>query len=224
MSREIGALATIVPPGAVAVELTEGEDEDFTAGLHAAERAAIEAASTGRRREFAGGRECARRALRVLGLDDVSLPVGANGAPVWPDGVVGSITHKGSYRAAAVAHSRDLAGLGIDAEIDARLPEGVLETIASGRELDEVERLLVERPGTHWDRLLFSAKEATVKAVCSSGRRAAGIREVVVRFDPVAGSFVATLPSNPETEGTGFPAWGRWSRHPGLLLAAASAS
>ena len=222
MGDPAGPLATILPAGAVGVELTEGENEDFTARLLAGEGVAIEDASPGRRREFAAGRECARRALRALGLEGVSLPVGANGAPVWPDGVVGSITHKGAYRAAAVARSRDLAGLGIDAEIDARLPEGVLETIASARELDHVERLLAKRPGTHWDRLLFSAKEAAVKAAGPIERRAAGIRRIAVCFDHAADSFAATLPSDAETDGTGVPVEGRWVQRSGLLLVAAS--
>jgi 4'-phosphopantetheinyl transferase EntD len=36
--------------------------------------------------------------------------------PVWPDGVVGSITHTGDFAAAAVAWAADIAGLGIDSE------------------------------------------------------------------------------------------------------------
>jgi 4'-phosphopantetheinyl transferase EntD len=111
---------------------------------------------------------------------------------VWPDGVVGSITHKGRYRAAAVARASELAGLGIDAELDEPLPAGVLETIASPRELEEVQRLLAERPGLAWDRLLFSAKEAAVKATQPLLAGAAGVRAVEVRLD-AAGSYSATL-------------------------------
>ena len=37
-------------------------------------------------------------------------------APVWPDGVVGSITHAGNFAAAAVAWAADIAALGIDLE------------------------------------------------------------------------------------------------------------
>ena len=37
-------------------------------------------------------------------------------APIWPDRVVGSITHTGDFAAAAVAWAADIAGLGIDSE------------------------------------------------------------------------------------------------------------
>jgi len=37
-------------------------------------------------------------------------------APIWPDGVVGSITHTGDFAAAAVAWAADIAALGIDSE------------------------------------------------------------------------------------------------------------
>jgi 4'-phosphopantetheinyl transferase EntD len=35
-------------------------------------------------------------------------------APIWPDGVVGSITDTGDFAAAAVAWAADIAGLGIE--------------------------------------------------------------------------------------------------------------
>ena len=60
---------------------------------------------------------------------------------MWPEGVIGSITHKGTYRAAAVAPALALAGLGVDAELDGPLPGGVLESIALASEREEIARL-----------------------------------------------------------------------------------
>lgn len=211
MAAPASALATILPPGAVAFELDEVEpDERFVAELHPEERAAVEGATERRIREFAGGRACARRALATLGMGARALPMGVDGAPLWPPGYVGSITHKGSYRAAAVAPARVLRAIGIDVEPDEPLPPGVLETIASDEEVAAVRALLAGSPGRAWDRLLFSAKESAVKA--ARGRGAAGVRSVAVAL--AGGSFTATL------EGAeGGSLHGAWTRSGRMLLA-----
>ena len=53
--------------------------------------------------------------------------------------------------------------LGIDAEPDAPLPPEVLDSIALVSERNRVHRMTRSHPGTHWDRLLFSAKETVYK-------------------------------------------------------------
>ncbi len=202
------------------MELDEREpDESLVAGLFAVELAAVEHASAGRSREFAAGRECARRALEMLGFTRGPLPVGEDGAPLWPDGVVGSITHKGAYRAAAVAPTAAFSGIGIDAELDEPLPAGVLETIASQAELEMVAALLVERAGVAWDRLLFSAKEAAFKAAhLGLGAGPIGVRAVAIRFGG-AGSFTATFHGSDEASANG-----GWAKEDALILTLATCS
>jgi 4'-phosphopantetheinyl transferase EntD len=214
------ALAAILPAGAVCVERgsigERGPADTEPPGLYPGEEALVADASEGRRREFAEGRDCARAALRALGAPLGAILAGSDGAPLWPDGIVGSITHKGGYRAAAVARASDLAGLGIDAEPDARLPEGVLETVASPRELDEVEILLAGRPGIAWDRLLFTAKESALKAASPLGLSPAGVRGVEVGIDAGAATHTAVLAGAGERR----PALqGRWASRDGLLVA-----
>lgn len=124
--------------------------------LFGEERAAVEGAVAGRRAEFATGRHCARQALRRLGASPVPLPVGEDRAPVWPDRVLGSLTHCTGFRAAAVGWAGgEVLGIGIDAEPDRPLPAEVIEHV-----LRTDERL---GTGAH-DRLVFSAKEAVFKA------------------------------------------------------------
>ncbi|MGW7821409.1 4'-phosphopantetheinyl transferase family protein [Streptomyces puniciscabiei] len=77
--------------------------EDPTTALYPQETAHLRHALPKRRREFATARVCARRALQALGLPPAPIPPGSNGAPQWPAGVVGSITHRRRYCAAAVA-------------------------------------------------------------------------------------------------------------------------
>jgi 4'-phosphopantetheinyl transferase EntD len=206
----------ILPPGAVGVEADSSPDEP--PGLFPCEEALIADSVEGRRREFAEARACAREALRELGAPAGAIPADGSGAPCWPAGIVGSITHKGSYRAAAVARVEQLAGLGIDAELDSALPPGVLETIASAGEVEEVERLLAARPGLAWDRLLFSAKEAVVKATHPLEVDAAGMRTVEISLD-ADGFYSATLVAN--GGGRTLRLRGRWAAGGGLLVTAA---
>jgi 4'-phosphopantetheinyl transferase EntD len=218
------ALDAILPKGAVAVErgAIRAEDAglDEVPELYPVEEKLIAGASERRRREFAEARWCAREALRRLGVAPGAIPATPDGAPVWPEGVVGSITHKGGYRAAVVVRREDLAGIGIDAEPDQRLPEGVLETIASPAELDRVEALLERSPGIAWDRLLFCAKEAAVKAAQPLGLGLAGVRSVRVTLELEAvGRTFSALAGAAETTR---PIEGRWASTSGLLLSVAS--
>src|SRR5206468_2745795 len=94
------------------------------------EEALIAAAVDKRRREFATARGCARSALAALGIEPAPILAGERGAPRWPPGIVGSITHCAGYRAAAVSSARDMITIGLDAEPDQVLPDGVLNAIS----------------------------------------------------------------------------------------------
>src|SRR5258708_33184115 len=98
------------------VAAVESFGDDPAAVLFPQERAAIARASESRRREFATARACARAAMTRLGLSEVAVLPGSRGAPQWPEGVTGSITHCAGYRAAAVALTRDVVSLGVGAE------------------------------------------------------------------------------------------------------------
>jgi 4'-phosphopantetheinyl transferase EntD len=80
----------IVPKSAACAEAFGGSPGT---GLFPEEITLVARATEKRRREFTAGRECARAALAGLGLAAVPILRGYRGAPQWPDGVVGSITH-----------------------------------------------------------------------------------------------------------------------------------
>ncbi|MFE0642587.1 4'-phosphopantetheinyl transferase [Streptomyces sp. NPDC058877] len=134
------------------------------AGLFPEEEALVARAVPGRRREFATARLCARRALAALGAAPAPLLRGRRGAPAWPAGVIGSITHCAGFRGAAVAPADRVLALGIDAEPHAPLPRGVLGAVAFGPERARLRVLAARRSDICWDRLLFSAKESVYKA------------------------------------------------------------
>ena len=155
------------------------------APLHPEEAPAVARAVPKRRGEYAAGRACARAALAALGAAPGPLLRDGRGAPVWPDGVVGSITHCDGYRAAAVARSADILTIGVDAEPHGPLPDGVLEAVHStDEERGALKALTASLPQVHWDRLLFSAKETVYKAWYPYHRRFLGFEEAELLLAP----------------------------------------
>jgi 4'-phosphopantetheinyl transferase EntD len=145
-----------------------------------------------RRREFTAGRACARRALALLGLEDAAIPVGAEREPLWPAGVVGSITHCHGYCAAAVARCSRATSIGIDAELNVTLPPGVEPLVCTEAE----RRWLRSAPGAgqvRWATLIFSAKESVYKAWFPPTRRWLEFADVELTIDPERGTFVARV-------------------------------
>jgi 4'-phosphopantetheinyl transferase EntD len=201
-------------PDTVAIAEEFGDLAD--AYIFPAEAATVAGAVEGRRREFATARACVRRALNHLGLPAAPVLPGERGAPVWPDGVVGSLTHCAGYRGAALARRQDVWTIGIDAEPDAPLPDGVAEAIALDVELDMLATLRTSRPGPSWDRLLFSAKESVYKAWYPVARTPLGFDEARVELDPDAQTFTARL----LVAGPVSRLMGHWRAGRGLVLTA----
>ena len=173
-----------------------------------------------RRREFVTGRACARRALERLGVEPGPVPSGPKGEPVWPAGVVGSITHCRVLRACAVARTDDLHSVGIDAEVHEPLPPGVLESIANQR-----ERLALAQAGgggISLDRVFFSAKEAIYKAWFPLAERWLGFEDVHMTLSVPDRSFHGKLlVPGPEVAGRPLTEFrGRWLAEGDLVFAA----
>lgn len=116
-----------------------------------------------RYQEFYAGRWCAAQGQHSL-CGEWHIPViGEGRAPVWQQGIVGSISHTRLWAASAVGHAARFRAIGIDLESLACLPTEVswLQEIADTRELDLVSGLASSAaPG-----LIFSAKESLFKAL-----------------------------------------------------------
>jgi enterobactin synthetase component D / holo-[acyl-carrier protein] synthase len=209
----------LLPEAVVAVD-TRGECLDIE--LFPQELESLGQAVEKRRREFVTARSCARRALGLLGLPPSPIATGERGQPLWPEGVVGSITHCAGYRGCALARASDLAGVGIDAEPHEPLPEGVLREIARAEELPLLVELARVEPAVHWDRLLFSAKEAVYKVWFPLARSWLGFEDATLTLDPAARTFHARLLKPwPEVGGRFLPVLeGRWLVRDGLVLTA----
>lgn len=201
MSTLVGA---IVGHGAVVVEAPI----DARAGpLHPEEEAALGQVVDKRRREFRLGRHCARVALQRLGAPTGPILAGSHREPLWPTGIVGSISHSSSWCAAAVAYAATTSSLGIDVESDEALPDELVAMVASPEEQQELP------PGiTAWERVLFSAKESVYKAWFPLERTWLDFEDVHVSLDPSLGTFRAAL--------VGLQLTGRFVVHDGHIATA----
>jgi enterobactin synthetase component D len=135
-----------------------------------------DAAAT-RRADFLMGRLAAVEALRRLGAEG-SVGRSPEGAPVWPEGIAGSLTHHSGVAAAVVGRGADgqgYAGLGID--ICPRLEGDRLRAV--------VRQCLTEAEREAWASeeaatLAFAAKESIYKAAYPRAQRFIGFDEAEI--------------------------------------------
>ena len=129
-------------------------------------------AAASRRADFLMGRLAAVEALRRLGVEG-SVGRSPDGAPVWPEGVAGSLTHHSGVAAAVVG--RNLAGLGID--ICPRLGGDRLRAVVR-QCLTEAER--ETWAGEEAATVAFAAKESIYKAAYPRAQRFIGFDEAEI--------------------------------------------
>jgi 4'-phosphopantetheinyl transferase EntD len=177
----------LLPPEVAAVAM---RGDDSAARALPEEEALLGEAVQSRRAEFAAARHCARQALGRLGLREAPILRGAKREPLWPPGIVGSITHCTGYRAAAVGRAMDVLTIGIDAEPHAPVPDRVARRI-----LVEAESAWIATAprDIHWDRLIFSAKESVYKAWYPLAQRWLGFEDASVTIDRETCAFHARL-------------------------------
>ncbi len=212
-------IADLLPPGVASAEAFHDVPE---ARLFAAEEAFIANAVDKRRREFATVRACARTALGELGVPPAPMLPGTRGAPTWPAGIVGSMTHCAGYRAAAVARVGAIRSLGIDAEPHLNLPEGVLDSISRPEERRQIAEFSILHGAICWDRILFSAKESVYKTWFPLTGRWLDFEDARVTFHIARPTFSALiLTDGSAREGASLSRLsGRWLVRDGLLITA----
>jgi 4'-phosphopantetheinyl transferase EntD len=141
-----------------------------------------------RRREFAAGRAAAAQAMARFGVT-APVAMGDDRAPIWPDGLSGSITHTRSIALAVVLRA---GPIGIDLE-----PEGAVSP-------DLAPEILLpdERADPALATAIFCAKEATFKAQYPLTKAMFGFDRIAI--DITDNSFTArfTADTGPITAGT----------------------
>jgi 4'-phosphopantetheinyl transferase EntD len=153
------SLNELFPPGALAAEMREPGDP---AALLPDEKQYHRGAVLKRAQEFAAGRACAHRLLAEFGIVDFPVKVAADRQPLWPEGLVGSITHTSGFCAAVVARKQSLSAVGIDSEIAGSVKAELWRGICTPSEIAWL-RSLPQGEQTAAATLIFSAKEAFYK-------------------------------------------------------------
>lgn len=175
---QTGQLSIVSPFSNQSIAFSACSENDLSwFRLHPLEEQALgEAVSQKRRGDFLVGRAAARRALESVGFPVVT-PVlrGENREPLWPVGVVGSISHSSGVGIAAVAWQQDVPAIGVDIqEVEERYTDELIARFADPDEFDWVR----SDPALRTERAvkLFSAKESVFKALYP-------IRKVWFAFD-----------------------------------------
>jgi 4'-phosphopantetheinyl transferase EntD len=156
-----------------------------------------------RRREFAAGRAAAAQAMATLGIS-ADVPIGDDRAPVWPDGVSGSIAHT---RSIALAVAQRTGPIGIDLE-----PEGAVTA-----DLWSEILLPEERADSALATAIFCAKEATFKAQFPMTKQMFGFDRITITIAATTFTARFTADTGPIPAGTIWP--GHLIRAQGHILA-----
>jgi 4'-phosphopantetheinyl transferase EntD len=118
-----------------------------------------------RQAEFYFGRLAARSVLAVLDAPHGEVGVGISREPMWPLGIVGSISHTNAIAAAAALRRDVCSGVGVDIEVVAK-PEAcaaLMATVISDQELNYLQTLVAVLPMNTLLTAVFSAKESLFK-------------------------------------------------------------
>jgi 4'-phosphopantetheinyl transferase EntD len=188
-------IASLFPSGVVAAELRAPGDASL---LLPEEAESVANAVPKRIQEFAGGRLCARRALAKFGAADFPVRVARDRQPIWPEFLVGSITHTVGLCAAAVAERARVIALGLDSEVVGAVKADLWPSICAAAELAWVDTL---HPGEQARAvaMIFSAKEAFYKCQYPLVGERLNFHDVCVRpleWSAVHGAF-AVAPARP---------------------------
>ncbi|NOU52884.1 4'-phosphopantetheinyl transferase superfamily protein [Pseudoalteromonas sp. JBTF-M23] len=148
-----------------------------------------------RRAEYLAGRVCAQAALAKMGIKHVSIETAQDRAPIWPDGIIGSISHTQGIALAMTAPAHQLKGLGIDIE---KPMSQTQETKLKGQILHPLETAIHATLAEHVPcplTVMFSAKESVYKALYPSVKRFFGFEAAqLIDFDSQRLLFAITEP------------------------------
>ncbi len=139
-------------------------------------------ATARRKHQSAGARNLAIELLQGMDLAVEEIPRGVEGEPLWPNGIVGSLSHTDGYAAASLARSGDCRGIGIDVEPALPLPGETGELVLGEQERDWVNSVEVRLPAA--GRMIFCAKECVHKLVHPLTRTWLDFLDVRVVFEP----------------------------------------
>lgn len=112
--------------------------------------------------DFSTGRYCAMKALEQIGIQNVIIPIGKDREPIWPEGIVGSISHCESLTGAIVSRKADHISLGLDIEEIGRVTADLWPYVFTDKEIEYLNTLPIDQQELICTSI-FSLKEAFYK-------------------------------------------------------------
>lgn len=137
---------------------TEKNDANFLLGK---EKSTIHTYAPKRTEDFSTGRYCARRALKKLHIPPQEILMGPNKEPLWPKGIVGSISHSDNLTGAIVALNTNYKSIGLDIEKIGNVEKDLLDLLFTKIEINFLN--LRKTEFDLYSTVLFSMKEAFYK-------------------------------------------------------------
>lgn len=132
-----------------------------------------------RLRQFCSGRYLARQAIQAIGGSAAPILRMKNGAPLWPDGYTGSLSHSGELVGAIAGCHKDWFGMGLDVERQGRVRPDLWPILFTPG-----ERCYLESKDGASQRFLatafFSIKEAFLKLPSPKPKRVQDYHDIEV--------------------------------------------
>jgi 4'-phosphopantetheinyl transferase EntD len=190
--------------------------------LFPAEADHIRRAVPKRVQEFSAGRACARRGLTEFGIHDYELRTAGDRQPIWPESMVGSISHTTGFCVAVVGAKLKFQALGVDSEVVGAASTDIWAAICGPEETRWRDSLpKAEQPAAV--TLIFCAKEAFYK--CQYPLTGEWLDFHDLRVEPLdwgpARAAFAVHPARPLAVAPDAPATlaGKYMFHEGLVTA-----
>ena len=213
-------LRELFPQGALTAELPGAGDPGT---LYPDEARYVQKAVRKRAEEFAAGRLCARLLLSEFGIHHFAIEVGAHRQPLWPEPLVGSITHTTGFCAAVAAPKKCLRSVGIDTEIAGSVKTDLWRGICTPLETAWL-RTLAKPKQLAAATVIFSAKEAFYKCQFPLTQERLGFHDVSVElpgWGEQRGAFRIAANCSIALEGsTALPLQGQYLFHEQFITAA----
>jgi 4'-phosphopantetheinyl transferase EntD len=194
--------------------------------IHRDEMKLVTTAVPKRKREFVSGRSLCKAALSQFGYHDQSILQNSSRAPIWPDDIVGSISHCDWEAAVVLANSKNLVGVGLDVELDQPLIPEVEDSVCNSldRRLSRKQSALRD---ARWSKVIFCAKESVFKALNPLTSEVPDFKDVAVFLGRSLQRDAGWFTIYPAARFEGFKQFapyclGRWCFHQGRIFAVCS--
>lgn len=143
--------------------------------------------------DFRASRYCAKQILEKFGIHNYPLLINEHRAPIWPNQLVGSLSHTKNFCFGVIARGLDIKAIGIDVEVNKPLKDDLLKLICTAKDQNYFK--LYSSPN-HAATIIFSIKESIFKCLHPIYKKWIDFKEVDVILNEQEGTYCA-IPSDP---------------------------